>query len=113
MLPQEGPLKTLFLGWSLDGKTAVNPLFVPDHAGRQVLVPLPLAELDANQEISWQQDFDENSFAYLEYVQTLTGLVQPAEQLSVSEMACSGLIFRLPSIRFHCRSPCIKSAIRN
>lgn len=85
MLPQEGPLKTLFLGWSLDGKTAVNPLFVPDHAGRQVLVPLPLAELDANQEISWQQDFDENSFAYLEYVQTLTGLVQPAEQLSVSE----------------------------
>ena len=25
MLPQEGPLKTLFLGWSLDGKTAVNP----------------------------------------------------------------------------------------
>ena len=49
----------------------------------RVLVPLPLAELDANQEISWQQDFDENSFAYLEYVQTLTGLVQPAEQLKM------------------------------
>ena len=40
MMEQEGPLDSLFLGWSRDGKTAVNPQYVPDQPGRQVLLPL-------------------------------------------------------------------------
>lgn len=85
MMEQEGPLDNLFLGWSRDGKTAVNPQYVPDQPGRQVLLPLPLVKLDKNLEVYWKQDPDEDSFAFLESVQTLTGWALPSPSLVVPE----------------------------